>query len=101
MYINRYSNEWWPTITHSGKVQEISKCLNSQTKINLIAGRHILALFHSDTIIFQYSLVDTFNEDDDVDGDMWDYRKLFLDFSISYLGGFLEMHASQSSRFSQ
>ena len=56
---------------------------------------------HSDTVIFQYSLVDTFNEDDDVDGDMWDYRKLFLDFSISYLGGFLEMHASQSSRFSQ
>ena len=58
-------------------------------------------LSHSDTVIFQYSLVDTFNEDDDVDGDMWDYRKLFLDFSISYLGGFLEMHASQSSRFSQ
>ena len=56
---------------------------------------------HSDTVILQYSLVETFNEDDDIDGDMWDYRKLFLDFSISYLRGFLEMHASQSSRFSQ
>ena len=50
--------------------------------MNLIAGRHILTLFHSDTVIFQYSLVDTFNEDDDVDGDMWDYRKLFLDSHI-------------------
>ena len=69
--------------------------------MNLIAGHHILTLFHSDTVIFQYSLVDNFNEDDEVDGDMWDYRKLFLDFTISYLGGFLEMHASQSSRFSQ
>ena len=100
MYSNRYGNEQWPIITRSEKVQEISKCLNSQTKMNLIAGL-ILTLLHSDTVIFQYSLVDTFNEDDDVDGDMWDYRKLFLDFSISYLGGFLEMHASQSSRFSQ
>ena len=69
--------------------------------MNLIAGRHILTLFHSDTVIFQYSLVDTFNEDDDVDGNVWDCRKLFLDFSISHLGGFLEMQASQSSRFSQ
>ena len=55
--------------------------------MNIIAGRHILTLFHSDTVIFQYSLVDTFNEDDDVDGDIWDYRKLFLDFSISYFKG--------------
>ena len=28
------------------------------------------------------------DDDDDIDEDMWDYRKLFLDFSISYLGGF-------------
>ena len=25
------------------------------------------------------------DDDDDIDEDMWDYRKLFLDFSISYL----------------
>ena len=53
--------------------------------MNLIADCHILT--HSDTVTFQYSIVDMFN-DDDVDGDMWDYRKLFLDFPISYLGGF-------------
>ena len=61
---------------------------------------------HSDTISFWHCYISVqfgwhFNEDDDVDGDMWDYRKLFLDFSISYLGGFLEMHASQSFRYSQ
>ena len=27
------------------------------------------------------------DDDDDIDEDMWDYRKLFLDFSISYFGG--------------
>ena len=26
------------------------------------------------------------DDDDDIDEDMWDYRKLFLDFSI-YFGG--------------
>ena len=50
MYSNRYSNEWLPTITHSGKVQEISKCLNSQTKMNLIADRHILTLLYFNTV---------------------------------------------------
>ena len=37
-------------------------------------------------------MVDTIDDDDDDDGDdidedMWDYRKLFLDFSISCFGG--------------
>ena len=36
---------------------------------------------------FQYSMVDAIDDDDDIDEDMWDYRKLFLDFSISYFGG--------------
>ena len=36
-------------------------------------------------------MVDTIgdgDDDDDVDEDMWDYRKLFFDFSVLYLGGF-------------
>ena len=37
---------------------------------------------------FQDSMVDTIDDDYGIDEDMWDYRKLFLDFSISYLGGF-------------
>ena len=35
-------------------------------------------------------MVDTIGDgdDDDVDEDMWDYGKLFFDFSALYLGGF-------------
>ena len=35
-------------------------------------------------------MVDTIGDgdDDDVDEDMCDYRKLFFDFSVLYLGGF-------------
>ena len=32
-------------------------------------------------------MVDAIDDDDDIDEDMWGYRKLFLDFSISYFGG--------------
>ena len=37
-------------------------------------------------------MVDAIDDDDDdnnddIDEDMWDYRELFLDFSISYFGG--------------
>ena len=31
-------------------------------------------------------MVDTIDDDNDIDEDMWDYRNLFLDFN-SYLGG--------------
>ena len=34
----------------------------------------------------QYSMVDTIDDDNSIDEDIWDYRKLFLDFSNSYLG---------------
>ena len=34
-------------------------------------------------------MVDTIDDDDDddddIDGDMWDYRKLFLDFFLSHI----------------
>ena len=53
---------------------------------DLSADYHILTILH---LKFQYSMVDTIGDgdDDDVDEDMWDYRKLFFDFSVLYLGG--------------
>ena len=43
-------------------------------------------------------MVDTIGDgdDDDVDEDMWDYRKLFFLFFCLIFGRFLEMHAPQS-----
>ena len=57
------------------------------TQNDLSADCHILTILH---LKFQYSMVDTIGDgdDDDVDEDMWDYRKLFFDFSVLYLGGF-------------
>ena len=46
---------------------------------------------------FQYSMVDTIDDDYGIDEDMWDYRKLFF---YLIFGRFLEIHAPRNPRFS-
>ena len=75
-------------VTCSNAVQKSSRDAKKPKLTNLNELKCSLLYSDVDTFYilkFQYSIIDTAAPSDEV---LWDYGKLFLDFSILYLGGF-------------